>query len=101
MSAFGAAASYLHRLLLDKELLPLRSVVVYEHLLLREADHITLDSQTLQNLEILVNQKGGSESTLFQPGARRRDLHASGRCGGAHGPQRGGGRGPRAAAQGA
>ena len=68
LSALGGCIWYLKRILLDRELITMKNFFRYDPAGSKnvETNNLVLDGQTLQNLEILENEHGTTEGTLFK-----------------------------------
>jgi len=67
VSALGGIVFYLRRMMHDTKLLSMKLFAAYEQVQGgAAADILVLDGQTLANLEVLRNQEGGTEGTLFK-----------------------------------
>eukprot|EP01102_Stenamoeba_stenopodia_P007828 TRINITY_DN2212_c0_g1_i3.p1 TRINITY_DN2212_c0_g1~~TRINITY_DN2212_c0_g1_i3.p1 ORF type:complete len:1014 (+),score=190.06 TRINITY_DN2212_c0_g1_i3:250-3291(+) len=64
MSAFGACLWYLKYLMIDKEVVPLTNFKKYDPYTTK-SHHMMLDGQTLQNLEILANNRDGATTNTL------------------------------------
>lgn len=67
LSCFGGLLFYLRTLKLDKDLVSLASFSNYEaYTKTGRTSPMILDGQSLQNLEVFVNNEGGTDGTLFK-----------------------------------
>ncbi|KAL0482522.1 DNA mismatch repair protein MSH6 [Acrasis kona] len=64
MSAFGTLVNYLYELRLDEETLTMANIRSYD--ITHDSSHLTLDGQTLINLEILSSKDNGIKGSLLE-----------------------------------
>ncbi len=65
LTALGGCVSYLRRLLLDNELLPMKRFSLYDPSEAANTQFLVLDGQTLSNLEVMDSADGGDKGTLL------------------------------------
>ncbi|WWC85565.1 uncharacterized protein L201_000429 [Kwoniella dendrophila CBS 6074] len=64
MEALGGMLFYLRSLQLDKDLVSQSNFDIYDPM--KEGQNLILDGQTLAHMEVLVNDDGGTEGTLYE-----------------------------------